>query len=80
MIGSRKKLYKWKVTNIAIRGRSALLKSVLGSLGTFLMSIFLMLVGVVKIHILLFFGGDVDNRKMHWVTWDVVLVDKKRWS
>ena len=80
----QKKLCKWKVKTLSIGGRSILLKSILGSLENYFRALFLMPVGVVKdleaFRTQFFLGGDVDNRKMPWVKWDVVIVDKKWWS
>ncbi|XP_071687084.1 uncharacterized protein [Rutidosis leptorrhynchoides] len=62
---------------ISIGGRSTLVKSVLGSLGTFFMSLFKMPVSFLKnleaIRASFLWGGSDNVRKIHWVMWDSIL-------
>ncbi|GJV59320.1 hypothetical protein Tco_1465420, partial [Tanacetum coccineum] len=67
---------------LSIGGRLTLLKSVLGSIPVFHMSIFK--VSSKVLHILesirshFFNGHDPDSKKASWVKWNNVLTDKKR--
>lgn len=73
----KSKMSMWKVSTLFIGGRPFLIKSILGALGVYYMSVFLMLVTIAKK--LEFycskFLGDSDHRKMYWVNWDSVLAD-----
>lgn len=76
------KLSRWKVTTLSIGGRSMLLKTVLGSLGIYFLSIFVMTVGVAKqlesIRSHFFWGSNSDQKKMAWVSWDLVMASYSR--
>nr|KAJ0219586.1 hypothetical protein LSAT_V11C300119750 [Lactuca sativa] len=72
-----KRLSKWKVKMLSIGGRLTLVKSVLGNLGIYFFSLFHMLVTVC--HLLeslrarFFWGMEEDQRRIHWVKWDIIL-------
>ncbi|GJW65790.1 hypothetical protein Tco_0117674 [Tanacetum coccineum] len=66
---------------LSIGGRLSLIKSVLGNLPTYYMSVYLMSVSVCKKLELMrnrfFIGGDPDETKMTWVKWDRCLTSRK---
>ncbi|KAL4588235.1 hypothetical protein LXL04_001117 [Taraxacum kok-saghyz] len=82
----QKRLSRWKVTTLSIGGRPTLLKSVLGALGIYYMSLFLLPVCVAKqlemLRAKFFSGGDEVKRKIHWIKWKNVLIEKdlKPWK
>ncbi|XP_052625816.1 uncharacterized protein LOC128132862 [Lactuca sativa] len=65
---------------LSVGGRLTLVKSVLGSLGSYLMSAFLAPISVLKVleslRARFFWGADIDERRMHWVRWDRVLTSR----
>nr|GEY24068.1 hypothetical protein [Tanacetum cinerariifolium] len=65
-----------------LRGRSMLLKTVLGSLGIYFLSMFVMPVGVAKqlesMRSHFFWGRNSHQRKMAWVSWDSVMASYSR--
>ena len=67
----RSKLSGWKVKTLSLGGRLSLIKSVLGSLGSYLMSIFMVPISVLmsleRLHSRFFWGAKLDDRRMHWV-------------
>ncbi|GKF67991.1 hypothetical protein Tco_0197670, partial [Tanacetum coccineum] len=74
------RLSKWKMKTLSIGGRLTLLKSVLGSIPIYYMSMY-----KVSIHVLrkmesirshFFNGADPNTRKMALIKWDNVLVIK----
>ncbi|GJR99663.1 hypothetical protein Tco_0316172 [Tanacetum coccineum] len=75
-------LSKWKSKTLSIGGRLTLLKSVLGSIPVFHMSIFkvpskvLHILESIKSHF--FNGHDPGSKKASWVKWNNVLAYKKR--
>ncbi|GJS57898.1 RNA-directed DNA polymerase, eukaryota [Tanacetum coccineum] len=75
-------LSKWKSKTLSIGGRLTLLKSVLGSIPVFHMSIFkvpskvLHILESIRSHF--FNGHDPGSKKASWVKWNNVLTDKKR--
>nr|GEZ52070.1 RNA-directed DNA polymerase, eukaryota [Tanacetum cinerariifolium] len=75
------KLFKWKAKTLSVGGRLTLLKSVLGSLPTYYMSLFKVHGGVLKqlegLRNSFFLGADLDERKMTWVRWKKVLAQKQ---
>ncbi|GJU81763.1 putative RNA-directed DNA polymerase, eukaryota, reverse transcriptase zinc-binding domain protein [Tanacetum coccineum] len=69
----QKRLTSWKAKNLSIGGRLTLIKSVLGSLGTYFFSLF-KAPGVVikyleKLRRNFFWGGDMESNKMAWISW-----------
>ncbi|GKC78636.1 hypothetical protein Tco_1129410 [Tanacetum coccineum] len=76
------RLSKWKLKTLSIGGRLTLLKSVLGSILLYHMSIFKVPMGVLKVMrsiIRQFFNGaDEKGRKMGWICWNKVLISKKK--
>ncbi|GJZ67633.1 hypothetical protein Tco_0630873 [Tanacetum coccineum] len=80
----RNRLSKWKMKTLSIGGRLTLLKSVLGSMPIFHMSMFKVPFGVLnsleKLRSQFFNGHDSNSRKASWVKWKLVLAPKeKRW-
>ncbi|GJT94027.1 RNA-directed DNA polymerase, eukaryota, reverse transcriptase zinc-binding domain protein [Tanacetum coccineum] len=78
----KSRLSKWKSKTLSIGGRLTLLKSVLGSIPVFHMSIFkvpskvLHILESIKSHF--FNGHDPGSKKASWVKWNNVLAYKKR--
>ncbi|GKB70074.1 RNA-directed DNA polymerase, eukaryota, reverse transcriptase zinc-binding domain protein [Tanacetum coccineum] len=77
----KSRLSKWKMKALSIGGRLTLLKSVLGSIPIFHMSIFRVPSSVLhtleSIRRNFFNGHDVDNHNATWVKWSNVLADKE---
>ena len=77
----RPKLLGWKVKSLSFGGRLTLIKFVLRCLGSYLMSIFMVPTLVLKSLETLcsrfFWGAELDDRCIHWVQWDKVLVARK---
>ncbi|GJQ97442.1 RNA-directed DNA polymerase, eukaryota [Tanacetum coccineum] len=75
------RLSRWKVKTLSVGGRLTLLKSVLGSIAIYYMSIFKTPIAVIKeletIRNKFFLGADVDENKMTWIKWNKVMASKK---
>nr|GEV38743.1 RNA-directed DNA polymerase, eukaryota, reverse transcriptase zinc-binding domain protein [Tanacetum cinerariifolium] len=75
------KLSSWKARLLSVGGRLSLIKSLLGNLPTFYMSIYLMPVSICKklesLRNKFFIGGDPDDEKMTWFKWKRSLASKK---
>ncbi|GKB66637.1 RNA-directed DNA polymerase, eukaryota, reverse transcriptase zinc-binding domain protein [Tanacetum coccineum] len=75
------KLSAWKARLLSVGGRLSLIRSVLSSLPTYFMSIYLTPVAIRKklesLRNKFFIGGDICERKMTWVKWDQCLASKK---
>ncbi|GJV95289.1 putative RNA-directed DNA polymerase, eukaryota, reverse transcriptase zinc-binding domain protein [Tanacetum coccineum] len=73
----RAKLSSWKASTLSIGGRLTLIKSVLGSLEIYYMSIFKcpksVLNSLKAMRASFFWGGSGDKRKMSWLKWENVL-------
>ena len=76
------RLSKWKMKTLSIGGRFTLLKSVLGSLPIYHMSIYRVPIGVLQelesIRSHFFNGNDISGRKASWVRWSNVLTAKAK--
>ncbi|GKB57062.1 RNA-directed DNA polymerase, eukaryota [Tanacetum coccineum] len=74
-------LSRWKVKTLSVGGRLTLLKSVLGSIAIYYMSIFKTPIAVIKkieaIRNQFFLGADTDENKMTWIKWNKVTASKK---
>ncbi|GKA65348.1 RNA-directed DNA polymerase, eukaryota, reverse transcriptase zinc-binding domain protein [Tanacetum coccineum] len=76
------RLSKWKMKTLSIGGRLTLLKSVLGSMPIYHMSIFK--VPMCVLHMLesirsyFFSGHDLNSKKTSWVKWKNVLASKEK--
>ncbi|GJW74963.1 RNA-directed DNA polymerase, eukaryota [Tanacetum coccineum] len=69
----KKRLSRWKMKSLSIGGRLTLLRSVLGSMTTFHMSIFKVPLGVLRtlesIRSHFFSGHDLGGNKASWISW-----------
>ncbi|GJU97398.1 RNA-directed DNA polymerase, eukaryota [Tanacetum coccineum] len=76
------KLSSWKAKTLSVRGRLTLIKSVLGAIPTYYMSLFKAPEGVIKrlesIRNSFFIGADLGEKKMTWVSWRKTLAHKDR--
>ncbi|GKA50242.1 hypothetical protein Tco_0743315 [Tanacetum coccineum] len=71
------KLSLWKARLLSVGGHLSLIKSVIGNLPTYYMSIYMMSVVVRKnLKSLSFIGSDQDEKKMTWVKWNRCLASK----
>ncbi|GJX00650.1 RNA-directed DNA polymerase, eukaryota, reverse transcriptase zinc-binding domain protein [Tanacetum coccineum] len=75
------KLVQWKAHHLSVGGRLSLIKSVLGNLPTYYMSIYMMPVSIQKklesMRNNFFIGGDEGDKKITWVKWKKCLASKK---
>nr|GEZ33100.1 RNA-directed DNA polymerase, eukaryota, reverse transcriptase zinc-binding domain protein [Tanacetum cinerariifolium] len=75
-------LSKWKMKTLSIEGRLTLLKSVLGSMPIYHMSVFKVLVRDLQrlesIRSHFFNGNDLHGKEMSWVKWKNVLASKEK--
>ncbi|GJW23890.1 RNA-directed DNA polymerase, eukaryota, reverse transcriptase zinc-binding domain protein [Tanacetum coccineum] len=78
----KSRLSKWKMKALSIGGRLTLLKSVLGSMPIFHMSIFRVPLSVLctleSIRSHFFKGQDLNSKKASWVNWKKVLAPKEK--
>ncbi|GJY38991.1 RNA-directed DNA polymerase, eukaryota, reverse transcriptase zinc-binding domain protein [Tanacetum coccineum] len=78
--GMVSRLSKWKVKTLSIGGRLTLLKSVLGAIPIYHMSIFKVPMKVLQdmeaIRARFFNGSDINTRKSCWVSWKKVMASK----
>nr|GEY42474.1 RNA-directed DNA polymerase, eukaryota, reverse transcriptase zinc-binding domain protein [Tanacetum cinerariifolium] len=78
----KNRLFKWKMKTLSIGGRLTLLKSVLGSVPIFHMSIFRASLNVLhtleSIHSQFFNGQEFNSKKASWVTWKKMLAPKEK--
>ncbi|GJZ65074.1 RNA-directed DNA polymerase, eukaryota [Tanacetum coccineum] len=76
----RRRLSKWKMKMLSIGGRLTLVKSVLGSMPIFHMSMFKVPTGTLRILESIrgkFFNGhEISSKKASWVQWNKVLAPK----
>ncbi|KAJ9537333.1 LOW QUALITY PROTEIN: hypothetical protein OSB04_030066 [Centaurea solstitialis] len=75
------KLSTWKAKSLSIGGRCCLCKSVLGTLGTYMFSLYKAPKKTIKqlegIRCKFLWGGSSDDRNICWMAWDKVIRDKK---
>ncbi|GJZ79194.1 RNA-directed DNA polymerase, eukaryota [Tanacetum coccineum] len=75
-------LSRWKMKTLSIGGRLTLLKSVLGSMPIFHMSIFkvpsTILQRLESIRSRFFKGHDLGSNKASWVKWSIILTSKEK--
>nr|GEX58029.1 RNA-directed DNA polymerase, eukaryota [Tanacetum cinerariifolium] len=78
----RSRLSKWKMKTLSIGGRLTLLKSVLGSMPIYYMSIYKVPSQVLKkmeaIRCNFFNGADSNEKKMCWFKWSMALASKEK--
>ncbi|GKC09588.1 RNA-directed DNA polymerase, eukaryota, reverse transcriptase zinc-binding domain protein, partial [Tanacetum coccineum] len=71
------RLSGWKANMLSSGGRLTLIKSVLGSLGIYYLSIFKAPEGVIKelesLRAFFFWGASVNRRKLAWIKWSNIL-------
>lgn len=72
------RLYKWKFKTLFIDGRLTLLKSVLGAITSYYMSIYkVSIANLNKLECANFFKGVVvEETNMYWFSWNKVLLSK----
>ncbi|GJS85892.1 RNA-directed DNA polymerase, eukaryota [Tanacetum coccineum] len=77
----KNRLSNWKIKTLSVGGRVTLLKSVLGSIAIYLMSIFktpiTMLNDIESIRNKFFLGAEMDERKLTWIQWRKTMASKK---
>ncbi|PWA67140.1 RNA-directed DNA polymerase, eukaryota, Reverse transcriptase zinc-binding domain protein [Artemisia annua] len=75
------KLSLWKARLLSVGGRLSLIKSVLGNLPTYFMSLYYMPAAIrSKLESLrqnFFIGSELGDRKMAWVSWNTCLASKE---
>ncbi|GKE11684.1 hypothetical protein Tco_1415235 [Tanacetum coccineum] len=75
------KIHKWKVKTLSIGGRLTLIKSVLGAVPLYNMSIYKVPKGVLHEMEMIrnknFNGADSSETKITWVAWNKILASKK---
>ncbi|GJY15140.1 hypothetical protein Tco_0385562 [Tanacetum coccineum] len=75
------KLADWKVRLLSVGGRLSLIKSVLGNLPTYYMSLYLMPSSIQKklemMRNKFFIGGEEGKRKITWVKWEKCLSSRE---
>nr|GEZ24150.1 RNA-directed DNA polymerase, eukaryota [Tanacetum cinerariifolium] len=80
LMGMHTWLSKWKLRTLSIEGRLTLIKSVLGTIPIYHISIFKVLMKVIQnmesIRARFFNGADVNSKKKSWVRWKSVLAAK----
>ncbi|GKA78344.1 RNA-directed DNA polymerase, eukaryota, reverse transcriptase zinc-binding domain protein [Tanacetum coccineum] len=78
----RNRLSKWKMKMLSSGGRLTLVKSVLGSMPIFHMSLFKVPAGILhkleSIRKHFFNGHEVSSRKISWVNWNKVIYPKEK--
>ncbi|GKA12126.1 RNA-directed DNA polymerase, eukaryota, reverse transcriptase zinc-binding domain protein [Tanacetum coccineum] len=78
----KNRLSKWKMKTLSIGGRLTLLKSVLGSIPIFHLSIYRAPLSVLRtlesIRSKFFKGHDINSNKASWVNWKKVLASKEK--
>ncbi|GKE72148.1 RNA-directed DNA polymerase, eukaryota, partial [Tanacetum coccineum] len=78
----KNRLSKWKANMLCVGGRLTLIKSVLGSLSIYYMSLFRVPEGVLKtleqLRSKSFWGSQEDAKKTAWVAWEKVIAEKER--
>lgn len=74
------KLSTWKAKTLSFGGRLTLIKTVMGNLPTYYLSLFKAPLGVVeeleKIRRTFLWGGCDDRKRIHWVSWEKVIAAK----
>jgi hypothetical protein len=77
---ARSKVNGWAEKNLSYPGKEALIKSVIQSMSTYSMSCFLLSKGSCQklnsISGRFWWGGNLDRRSMHWLSWEKLSVPK----
>lgn len=76
----RSRLVGWKANHLSFRGRLTLIKSVLGFIGNYWMSIYLVSLTIInnleRLRASFLWGADLDDCRMHWIREDMVLASR----
>ncbi|KHN46938.1 Putative ribonuclease H protein, partial [Glycine soja] len=76
------RLNSWKSRQLSIGGRITLINSVLASLPLFLFSFYKapkkVIEKIIKLQRRFLWGGDGENKKMAWVSWDTICISKEK--
>ncbi|KAJ9564749.1 hypothetical protein OSB04_000715 [Centaurea solstitialis] len=76
------KILTWKSHSLSFGGKITLCKSVLGSLGVFLFSLYKAPTGVLRklesLRMNFFWGSDETKKKIKWVAWDKVINGREK--
>ncbi|KAK6115460.1 hypothetical protein DH2020_007729 [Rehmannia glutinosa] len=76
------KLQGWKERHLSQAGKEILIKSIIQSIPTFAMSCFklpdIILDDIQKMATNYWWGSSSDKKKLHWVSWDNLSIDKSR--
>lgn len=76
------RLNSWKSRQLSIGGRVTLINSVLASLPLFLFSFYKapkkVIEEIIKLQRRFLWGGDGENKKMAWVSWDTICISKEK--
>ncbi|GJZ63745.1 putative RNA-directed DNA polymerase, eukaryota, reverse transcriptase zinc-binding domain protein, partial [Tanacetum coccineum] len=77
----KERLSSWKAKTLSIGGRLTLIRSILGSLPIFYLSLFKAPMKIINllesIRSILFWGFKDSQRRISWVKWKLVLLDKE---
>ena len=77
----KSRLSSWKSRHLSFGGRLVLIKSVLTSLHVYALSFFKAPSGIIasieSFLIRFFWGGSEENRKISWIDWESICVDKE---
>ncbi|GAU17363.1 hypothetical protein TSUD_232390 [Trifolium subterraneum] len=77
----RDRLSGWKCKNLSIGGRLILLKSVLSSIPVYFLSFFKAPSGIISalesIFCQFLWGGSEENRKLSWIKWDTICLQRE---
>nr|GEU82136.1 RNA-directed DNA polymerase, eukaryota [Tanacetum cinerariifolium] len=75
------KLSKWKAKTLSVGGKLMLIKSVLGAIPTYFMSLYkvpeVVLKHIERLRNSFFLGAELEERKISWVSWKMVMAEKQ---
>lgn len=77
----KNRIARWGGSNISIGGRATLIQSVLSSIPIYSLSLFLLpksvILDLIKVQQGYLWGGNLENTKISWVSWDDICKPKK---